>query len=174
MQETKHVLSCLVVNHSGVLSRISGLFARRGYNIDSLSVCATEDPKISRMTIVSICDEYIFGQLTKQLDKLYDVIYVSPMNQSESVMRELLLIKLENASEKLSQIMEITKVYKAKTVDLSPSAMVLELTGDTGKLDAFIKVLEPYHILEMARTGITAIFRDDKCLKEMAIYEDKR
>lgn len=170
MEEKKHILSCLVVNHSGVLTRISGLFARRGYNIESLSVCATEDENLSRMTIVAKGDDYILEQITKQLDKLYDVKFIEAMRSDESVQRELLLIKLSNSPDKLSQIMEITKVYKAKTVDLSPDSMILELTGDSNKIDAFIKVLEPYKISEMARTGVTALFRDSKCLKQINNY----
>lgn len=173
MEEQKHIISCLVENHSGVLTKISGLFSRRGYNIESLSVCQTEDENLSRMTIVAKGNDYILEQITKQLDKLPDVVYIANLYKDESVTRELLLLKLKNDPDKLSQVMEITKVYKAKTVDLSPNSLVLELTGDSQKIDAFIKLLQHYGILEMARSGITALYREEKCLKNLSTYEEK-
>ena len=168
----KYIITALVANKSGVLTRISGLFARRGFNIDSLCVCATEDESLSRMTIVLNGDDYILSQMTKQMDKLIDVKKIAIAKEEESVLRELLLIKVAAPAEQRSEIIEIKDVYKAKIVDLSPESLVLEITGDTNKLDGFIGVLKPYGILEMARTGVTALARGDKKLKDLLDYNE--
>lgn len=125
-----YTISALVSNKSGVLTRISGLFARRGYNIDSLSVCATEDPAISRMTIVLNGDEYILEQLTRQLDKLIDVKKIMHVAENQALFRELLLVKVNAPSEKRSEIYEICQIFRAKVDDLYPTSMVMELTGE--------------------------------------------
>ena len=168
----KHTITALVSNRSGVLTRISGLFARRGFNIDSLCVCATEDEKLSRMTIVLNGDDYTLAQMTKQMDKLIDVKKIAVAGEDGSIFRELLLIKVSAPAEKRSELIEIKEVYKAKIVDLSPESLILELTGEPNKLDGFIKVVEPYGILEMARTGVTALSRGDSCLNDLTDYNE--
>lgn len=167
MSETKkYTIGALVSNKSGVLTRISGLFTRRGYNIESFSGCATEDPEVSRLTIILKGDEYMLYQLIKQMDKLEDVIKVGCANELDCVYRELLLVKVRATPDKRSEIVQINEIYKAKTVDLSPETMILEITGDPDKLDAFLKVIEPYGILEMQRTGVTVLARGAHTLKD--------
>ena len=168
----KYTITALVANKSGVLTRISGLFARRAFNIESLCACATENDALSRMTIVLSGDEYTLAQLTKQLDKLIDVKKITIADEKDSVYRELLLVKVSAPANKRSELIEIKEVYKAKIVDLSPETLILELTGEPNKLDAFIKVIEPYGILEMARTGVTALSRGEKCLKDLVDYNE--
>jgi acetolactate synthase-1/3 small subunit len=168
----KYTIGALVSNKSGVLTRISGLFARRGYNIESLSVCATEDPDIARMTIILIGDEYMLYQMIRQMDKLEDVKKIGCANELDCVYRELLLAKVHALPEVRSQLMEIKEIYKAKVVDLSLDTMILELTGDPEKLDAFVKVIEPYGILEMQRTGVTVLARGKHTLKDRDCYGD--
>ncbi len=168
----KYTIGALVSNKSGVLTRISGLFSRRGYNIESLSVCATEDPEISRMTVILIGDEYMLYQMIRQMDKLEDVKKIGCANELDCVYRELLLVKVKAEAEQRGQIVEIKEIYKAKVVDLSIDTMILELTGDPEKLDAFLKVLEPYKILEMQRTGVTVLARGAHTLKDRDCYGD--
>ena len=169
----KYTIGALVSNKSGVLTRISGLFARRGYNIDSLCVCATEDPNISRMTIILVGDEYMLYQMIRQMDKLEDVKKIGCANELDCVYRDLLLVKVSASPEIRNQIIEIKEIYKAKVVDLSPDTMILEITGDPEKLDAFLKVLEPYGILEMQRTGVTVLARGKHTLKDRDCYGDE-
>ena len=168
----KYTITALVSNKSGVLTRISGLFARRGFNIGSLCVCATEDASLSRMTIVLNGDDYILSQMTKQMDKLIDVKKIALAKEEDSVLRELLLIKVSVPAEQRSESMDNKDVKKAKIVDLSPDSLVLEITGDPNKLDGFIGVIRPYGILEMARTGVTALARGDKKLKDELDYNE--
>lgn len=165
-EEKKYTIGALASNRSGVLTRVTGLFTRRGYNIESISACATEDPEVSRMTIILKGDEYILYQLIKQMDKMEDVIKVGCADELDCVYRELLLVKVHAAPEMRSQIIQINEIYKAKTVDLSPETMILEITGDPDKLDAFLKVIQPYGILEMQRTGVTALARGSHTLKD--------
>ena len=161
----KHVLSVLVENHSGVLSRISGLFSRRGYNIDSLSVGETEDPNISRMTIVADADEYILEQIKKQLNKLVDVIKIIELKEEHSIYRELALIKITATKENRAEIIEIANIFRAHTVDIASESVVIEATGDQGKISALTNMLMPYGIREVIRTGLTALERGEKELK---------
>ncbi len=168
----KYTIGALVANKSGVLTRISGLFSRRGYNIESLTVCATEDPDVSRMTIILIGDEYMLYQMIRQMDKLEDVKKIGCANELDCVYRELLLAKVGATAEVRSQITMINDVYKAKVVDLSIDTMVLELTGDPEKLDAYLKVIEPFGILEMQRTGVTVLARGRHTLKDRDCYGD--
>lgn len=168
----KYTIGALVANKSGVLTRISGLFSRRGYNIESLTVCATEDPDVSRMTIILIGDEYMLYQMIRQMDKLEDVKKIGCANELDCVYRELLLAKVGATAEVRSQITLINDVYKAKVVDLSIDTMVLELTGDPEKLDAYLKVIEPFGILEMQRTGVTVLARGRHTLKDRDCYGD--
>ena len=157
----RHVLSILVENHAGVLSKVSGLFTRRGYNIDSLSVGETEDPHVSRMTITLRRGEKDVEQIKKQLDELGDVIKVMELKKEDSVCRELLLIKVKADIETRSDIIGIAGIFKANIVDVRKESLVLELTGSNEKADAFIEILRPCGILECHRTGITALRREN-------------
>lgn len=167
-----YTIMVLATNKSGVLTRISGLFARRGYNIHSLSACSTEDENFSRITIELDGDKYILAQMVKQLDKLYDIKKITYAEENASIFRELCLIKVQATPEKRSELIEIKDIYKAKIVDLSPSSMILELTGEPNKIDGFIQVIEPYGIMEMARTGVTALSRGEVCIKDLADYNE--
>ena len=156
----KHTISALVENHFGVLARISGLFSSRGFNIDSLSVGETEDPTVSRMTIVVKGDDRILEQVTKQLNRLVDVIKVIDLTTQDFVNRELILIKVNTTRTSRSEIMELIDVFRAKVVDISPSAMTIEATGDESKINAMIGMLQPFGIREIARTGKVALLRE--------------
>lgn len=158
-KEKSHIISALVSNESGVLTRISGLFARRCYNIDSLAVCATEDPKLSRMTIVVRGDDNVLKQIVLQLGKLPDCKITGELSEKSSVLRELLLIKIKATPEERAGIETVARTYEAKIVDLSPASIVMELTGKPSKIDGFIEVLNSYGILELSRTGLTALER---------------
>jgi acetolactate synthase-1/3 small subunit len=161
----RHVLSVLVENQSGVLSRVSGLFSRRGYNIDSLSVGETEDPKVSRMTIVVSGDDYILEQIKKQLNKLIDVIKIVELDAEKSVFRELAMIKVNTTMETRASIIEIVSIFRANIVDVSNETLTVEMTGDESKIEAFINLMNNYGIAEVVRTGLTAIERGNKHIK---------
>lgn len=161
----KHVLSVLVENHSGVLSRVSGLFSRRGYNIDSLSVGETEEPKISRMTIVVNADDYTLEQIKKQLNKLIDVIKIIELKEDNAIYRELALIKISATKQNRVEIIEIANIFRAHIVDVANESVVIEATGDQGKISALSNMLMPYGIKEVIRTGLTALERGEKELK---------
>ena len=163
--EQRHVLSVLVKNSSGVLSRVSGLFSRRGYNIDSLTVGRTEDEKISRMTIAIVGDNDTLEQVKKQLDKLEDVIKVIDLKNGSSVYRELVLIKVKADAEKRAAINEIVTIFRSKIIDVSVDTLTIELTGDESKISALIKLMEEYGIQELVRTGVTALERGDKNIR---------
>ncbi len=153
------VLSIFVDNTFGVLTRIAGLFARRGYNIDSLSVGETENPKFSRMTVVVSGDEQILEQIKKQVEKLEDVEEVKELDHTDSVFRELILVKIAATSKTRQGIIAIADIFRAKIVDVTPESVICELTGDESKLNAFTKLLADYKILEIARTGLTGLSR---------------
>lgn len=155
----KRVLSMLVDNTSGVLSRVAGLFSRRGYNIDSLTVGETADPRYSRMTVVARGDEQILDQITKQVAKLIDVVDIKTLKEDESVCRELILVKVRVDAKNRQDIIAVANVFRANIVDVAIDSMIIELTGSQSKLDAFINLLEGYEILELARTGITGLSR---------------
>jgi acetolactate synthase-1/3 small subunit len=161
----KHVLSALVKNSSGVLSRVSGLFSRRGYNIDSLTVGRTEDPSISRMTITLMGDDNVLEQVKKQLNKLEDVVRVVDFKANESVYRELVLIKVKANAENRATINETVKIFRSKIIDLSTDTLTIELTGDENKISALINLMEEYGIEELVRTGVTALQRGEKTIK---------
>ncbi len=155
----QRVLSILVDNTTGALSRISGLFSRRGYNIDSLTVGVTANPRISRMTVVCSGDDLVLDQITNQLKKLEDVHYVKELKSGESVNRELMLIKISVAPEQRQNISSIAQIFRAKIVDMGKDSMIIEVTGEQRKMDAFFDVLEDYKILEVARTGLAGLSR---------------
>ncbi|MBO5106292.1 MAG: acetolactate synthase small subunit [Clostridia bacterium] len=157
----KHYLSVLVANHAGVLARISSLFCQRGFNIDSLTVSATDNPEISRITIVTTGDEASFRQVRKQTEKLIETKTLFPLNLRTSLLRELLLIKLRSNNELKPKIEEIAKKYGASVIDVSVGCMVLELTGEPEKVDDFLLKIKDYEIVEMCRTGVTAMERGE-------------
>jgi acetolactate synthase I/III small subunit len=158
----KHVLSVLVENHSGVLSKISGLFSRRGYNIDSLTVGITEDSSISRMTIVVRGDESILEQITKQLNKLIEVIKVVELNTTKSIYRELALVKVAASLNTRPSITETVNIFRGNIIDIDNNSLTVELTGDEDKISSFIELMKSYGIKEIVRTGLTALERGSK------------
>ncbi len=166
MEPEKFILSLLVSNESGVLTRISGLFARRGFNIDSLSVGETQDHLISRVTILATGDGYVREQIIRHLEKLHDVKVVELMDLGRTVVRELLLVKVRAAPDVRSQALDAVTVFRAKVIDLAPDTMTMELTGEKAKLDAFLTFLEPFGIIELCRTGVTAIGRNGYVLTQ--------
>lgn len=161
----KYVLSVLVENHAGVLSRVSGLFSRRGYNIDSLTVCETADPEKSRMTIVVRGDEYILEQIEKQLSKLVEVISISHCKKEETCEREMALIKVKATGTERAVIIETCQIFRAHIVDVSFNSVIVEATGSEEKIESLIRLLEPYGILELVKTGLAAMERGEKVMK---------
>ena len=160
----KFVLSVLVENHAGVLSRVSGLFSRRGYNIDSLTVCETSNPDQSRMTIVVSGDEYILDQIQKQLSKLVEVISILKCERATSCQRETALIKVKAEGEKRGIIIETCDIFRAHIVDVGINSVIVEVTGSEDKVSSLIRLLEPYGILEYVKSGLTALGRGENVL----------
>lgn len=158
----KHTLAVLVENKSGVLSRVASLFSRRGYNIESLAVGVTEDPNTSRMTIVVDGDDHVLEQVTKQLNKLVDVIKVSDIGGDEAVERELALIKVAADVSARTEIIQIADIFRARIVDVAPKSITIEVTGDEAKIEAIEKLLRQFGIKEMVRTGKIALVRGPK------------
>lgn len=161
-QEAKHTISVLVENKPGVLARISGLFSARGFNIDSLAVGETEDPEVSRMTIVVKGDEGILEQVQKQLNKLIDIIKVADYSETPVVMRDLVLIKVSANKKTRSELIQICDIFRAKIVDVSSETVMIEITGKEDKIDALISMLGPFGVKEMCRTGTIALARGSK------------
>jgi len=161
----KHTVSVLVENQAGVLSKVVGLFSRRGFNIDSLSVGTTADENISRITIEVIGDEQIVEQVGKQLSKLIEVIKIKTLKENETVKRGLMLCKVKTTPKTRTEIIEIANVFRAKIVDISPTTLTIEMTGTKSKLDAFIEMIKGYGIEEISRTGMTALERGANILK---------
>ena len=159
MSYQKEVLSVLVDNHSGVLARIASLFSRRGYNIDSLTVSATDNPDLSRITIAVTGDEAILEQIISQTFKLEETREIFALEADNSLFRELLMVKVLADEDSRGKVREIVEIYNAHIVDLSVSSMVIELTGTPSKIDAFLEVIGKFKILEMCRTGVTALER---------------
>ena len=155
----RHTISVLVENKAGVLARIAGLFSARGFNIDSLAVGETEDPSVSRMTIVVKGDENIIEQVDKQLNRLIDVIKVSDISELPHLESDLALIKVSAEGAKRAEIMQVADIFHAKIVDVSASTVIIEMTGDEEKIEAFIKMLEPFGVKEMVRAGTVAMLR---------------
>lgn len=155
----KRIYSLLVDNTAGVLSRVAGLFSRRGYNIDSLTVGVTADPKFSRMTVVCSGDDRILDQIGKQLEKLVDVRDIKILEKDSSVAHGLAMIKVAVKPEQRQGIISVADVFRAKVVDVSPDSLIIEMTGSQTKLGAFIELMKDYEILELARTGVTGLSR---------------
>ncbi|WP_019815191.1 acetolactate synthase small subunit [Saccharomonospora saliphila] len=156
---TNHTLSVLVENVPGVLARVSGLFSRRGFNIESLAVGPTENPEVSRMTIVVAVEELPLEQVTKQLNKLVNVIKIVELDPGSSVQRELLLVKVRADATVRSQVLETVQLFRAKVVDVSPEAVTIEATGTSDKISALLRMLEPYGVRELVQSGMVAVGR---------------
>lgn len=153
------VLSLLVENNPGVLSRVAGLFSRRGYSIDSLTVGKTNEENISRMTVVAVGDELILNQIEKQLSKLIDVIEIMPLEPDESVYRELSLIKVEASEEQRNSIVSIVDLFRARIIDVAPTSLIIEATGDQSKINALLAMLNGFNVIELVRTGLSGMRR---------------
>ncbi|MDR2537478.1 MAG: acetolactate synthase small subunit, partial [Treponema sp.] len=155
----QHIVSALVENRAGTLSRVSGLFSRRGFNIDSLTVGETEDKLISRMTIAVSGDDAALEQITKQLSKLVDVIAVRELQSGSCIRREIMLVKVNATEQTRAVVLEIADIFRSRIIDVSPSTITLEATGDIEKLDGLLLLLRPHGIMELARTGLVALER---------------
>ncbi|MEV8337299.1 acetolactate synthase small subunit [Leucobacter sp. NPDC077196] len=163
---SRHVLSLLVEDKPGLLTRVAGLFARRSFNIESLAVGPTEMRGLSRITVVVDQDEVLLEQVTKQLNKLVNVIKIVELESATSVQREHVLIKVRADNQSRSHVLEAVTLFRARVVDVVPDALTIEVTGDRGKIDAFLKVLEPYGIKEIAQSGLIAMGRGSKSISE--------
>jgi acetolactate synthase I/III small subunit len=166
---SRHTLSVLVENKPGVLARIAGLFSRRGFNIESLAVGPTEQPEVSRMTIVVNVEESPLEQVTKQLNKLVEVIKVVELDRELSVNRELLLVKVRADATSRGQVLEVVQLFRAKVVDVTIDAVTIQLVGNQGKLDDFLRVLEPYGVRELVQSGVVAIGRGSRSITERTL-----
>lgn len=161
----RHVIALLIENESGALSRVSGLFSARGYNIESLTVAATEDPSLSRMSIVTIGSDDIIEQITKQLNKLVEVVKVVDISESAHIERELMLIKVRATGKDREEMKRMADIFRGRIIDANDSSYVIELTGNQTKLDSFIGAIDNSLILETVRSGIVGIGRGDRILK---------
>ncbi|MDP2811042.1 MAG: acetolactate synthase small subunit [Rhodocyclaceae bacterium] len=161
----RHIISILIENESGALSRVSGLFSARGYNIESLTVAPTEDPSLSRMTIVSIGSDDIIEQITKQLNKLIDIVKVVDLSEAAHIERELMLVKVRATGKDREEMKRIADIFRGRIIDVTESTYVIELTGNTAKLDAFLDAIDRSLILETVRTGVCGIGRGDRILR---------
>ncbi len=166
---SKHTLSVLVEDRPGVLARIAGLFSRRGFNIDSLAVGPTEHPDVSRMTVVVDVEDFPLEQVTKQLNKLVEVIKVVELEGPASVQRELLLVKVRADLQTRSHVLETVQLFRAKVVDVSPDAVTIEATGNAEKLAALLRVLEPFGIRELVQSGMVAVGRGARSMSDRAL-----
>ena len=155
----RKVFSLLVNNNAGLLSRVAGLFSRRGYNIDSITSGATMDDRVTRITVVATGDDQILSQIEKQLAKLEDVIDIKILTDGESVYRELILVKVEASASQRSELISIADIFRAKVVDVEEDSLMFEMTGTTSKITAFLKLMSTYGVLELARTGLTGLTR---------------
>lgn len=159
MKERKKILTMLVENNYGVTSRVSGMFSRRGFNLDSFTGCDTLDPRFSRITVVVHGDEQVLEQIEKQVRKLEDVVEIKVLAPEESVFRELIMVKIRANAAQRSEVSAIADIFRAKVVDAGKESLIIELTGNQSKLGAFLNLLDGYEILELARTGITGLSR---------------
>ena len=171
---TTHTLSVLVENKPGVLARVSGLFSRRGFNIESLAVGPTEHPEISRITILVGVEGTALEQVTKQLNKLINVIKIVELEQPQSVLRELLLVKVRADDATRRGVLETVELFKAKVIDVGPEVLTIEVTGPPAKLEAMLKMLEPYGIREMVQSGVVALGRGPRSMTQAALRSVER
>lgn len=155
----QHTIAVLVENHFGVLARVAGLFSARGFNIDSLAVGETQDPEVSRMTVIANGDDRVVEQIMKQLNKLVDVIRVEDLTSQDMIARELVLIKIGVNATNRNDIMHVVNTFRAKVVDVSPESLTIEVTGSEGKVDAMLELLRPFNLKEVVRTGQIAMAR---------------
>jgi acetolactate synthase-1/3 small subunit len=161
----RHIVSVLMENESGALSRVAGLFSARGYNIESLTVAPTEDPSLSRMTIVTRGSNEIIEQITKQLNKLIDVVKLADITEGRHIERELMLIKVKaDDAQQRAEMKRLTDIFRGRIIDVSDATYIIELTGDSNKLDAFIEAIDPANIVETVRSGVTGIARGTRSL----------
>ena len=160
-----HVISLLIENEAGALSRVTGLFSARAYNIESLTVAPTEDPSMSRITIVSIGSDDIIEQITKQLNKLIEVIKVVDISEAAHIERELMLVKVRATGKDREEMKRMSDIFRGRIIDVTETTYVIELTGNTAKLDSFIEAIDRTLILEAVRTGVCGIGRGDRILK---------
>ena len=161
----RHILSLLVENEAGALSRISGLFSARGFNIESLTVAPTEDTTVSRMTIVTSGSDAIIEQITKHLNKLVDVIKVVDLNESDHIERELMLVKVKTLDASREELMRLSDIFRGRIIDVNENSYTIEITGNGDKLDAFLKAVKPELILETVRTGVSGIARGERAIR---------
>jgi len=157
----RHIISILIENESGALSRVAGLFSARGYNIESLTVAATEDPSLSRMTLVTRGNDDIIEQITKQLNKLIDVVKLIDLAESAHIERELMLVKIQTTADTREEVRSMVNIFRGKIIDVTPSSYVVEMTGESSKLDAFIQGFAEDSIIEVVRSGPTGISRGE-------------
>jgi acetolactate synthase-1/3 small subunit len=169
MAMSKHTLSVLVENKPGVLARIAALFSRRGFNIDSLAVGPTEHPEISRMTVVVDVDALPLEQVTKQLNKLIEVLKVVELEPTASVQREILLVKVRTEVHSRSHVLETVQLFRAKVVDVASDTLTIEVTGNRDKLAAFLEVIEPFGVKELVQSGMVAIGRGTRSITDRAL-----
>jgi len=161
----RHIISILLENEAGALSRVSGLFSARAFNIESLTVAPTEDPSLSRMTVVSIGSDDVIEQITKQLNKLIEVVKVVDLSEAAHLERELMLVKVRATGKDREEMKRMSEIFRGRIIDVTESTYVIELTGNTSKLDAFIEAIDRSLILETVRTGVCGIGRGDRILK---------
>lgn len=171
---SSHTLSVLVEDTPGILARASALFSRRGFNIDSLSVSTTEYPGLSRMTIAVNCDLHPLEQVTKQLNKLVNVVKIVEMDATASVQRELLLVKVKADASSRTHVLQTAELFRAHIVDVSPDVVVIEATGDPEKLDALVKNLEPFGIRELVKSGLVALGRGPRSITDRSLRAIER
>jgi acetolactate synthase-1/3 small subunit len=160
----RHIISILIENEAGALSRVAGLFSARGYNIESLTVAPTQDPSLSRMTLVTSGSDEIIEQITKQLNKLIDVVKLIDISESSHIERELMMVKVRALNGAREEIKRLTDIFRGKIVDVTPSTFVIEITGEKSKVDAFLQSLAEESIIEVVRSGTSGILRGDRGL----------
>jgi len=161
----RHIISILMENEAGALSRVAGLFSARGYNIESLTVAPTEDPTLSRMTLVTYGTEEIIEQITKQLNKLIDVVKLMDMTEGPHIEREMMLVKVRAEGERREELKRLTDIFRGRIIDVTARSYTIELTGAGDKLDAFLQALEQAVIIEVVRSGVSGIARGERALK---------
>ena len=161
----RHIIGILMENESGALSRVAGLFSARGYNIESLTVAPTDDPTLSRLTLVTSGSDEIVEQIVKQLNKLVDVVKLMDLTEYRHIEREMMMVKLRVGRDDRDEVKRLTDIFRGRIIDVSAATYVVELTGDSAKLDAFLETLRPFEVLEVVRSGVMGIARGDVALK---------
>ena len=160
----RHIISILMENEPGALSRVVGLFSQRNFNIETLNVAPTDDPTLSRLTVTTVGDDRVIEQITKHLNKLIDVVKLVDLTEGNHIERELMLVKVKALGSTRDEVKRTADIFRAQIVDVTPSLFTVQITGDAGKLDAFLQAMEPVGVLEVARTGVSGIARGDKVL----------